>query len=397
VKVVHVSDCYLPRVGGIETQVAGLAHAQACSGHDVHVVTLTPDHGRRTPDEGVGVRRPTRHRPAVAAGVCDLDRILRTLDPDVIHAHTSLVSPLAATAARRGSRAGVATVVTVHSMWDPLSRAAYGAADRTVGWTRWPVLWTTVSEAAAATMRPVLPSRPVVVPNAVDVRFWQAVERPPRPPDEIHVVAVGRLAPRKRPLDIVRVLADARRRLPRSIRLRATVVGDGPERRRLVRTLARRGMSGWVTLVGALGRPAVRDVLAGADVFLAPATRESFGIAALEARTAGLAVLARTGTGVADFVHDGREGLLAASRDGLTDALVILAHRAELRSAITEYNRATPPWPFGWPAALTATDACYGLAGDLTGRRLPGPAVLRDAGQPTPPRPAPRPRSRECA
>jgi hypothetical protein len=27
---------------------------QADSGHDVHVVTLTPDHGRRTPDEGVG-------------------------------------------------------------------------------------------------------------------------------------------------------------------------------------------------------------------------------------------------------------------------------------------------------------------------------------------------------
>jgi glycosyltransferase involved in cell wall biosynthesis len=393
-KVVHVSDCYLPRVGGIEMQVAGLAHAQARSGHEVHVVTLTPPHG--SVDGGVRVRRLVGNGPAVAAGARDLADVLRALDPDVIHAHTSLVSPLAAAAAGLGSRAGTPTVITVHSMWGPLTRAAYRTADRAARWTGWPVVWTAVSEAAAATMRPLLPSCPLVVPNAVDIRFWRATTRRP-PLDDLHVVVVGRLAPRKRPMDVVRVLRDTRRRLPPSVRLRATVVGDGPERGRLVAALARHGMSGWVTLAGRLDRPAVRDVLADADVFLAPATLESFGIAALEARTAGLPVLARTGTGVADFVHHGREGLLARGRDGLADALVRLARQPELRAAITAHNRAIVPWRFGWGTVLAEVDACYRQAAAVAGRPLPGPAVPLSAPQPIRPRRALPPRSRERA
>ena len=40
-RVVHVSDCYAPRLGGIETQVRALAIRQAAAGHDVHVITAT--------------------------------------------------------------------------------------------------------------------------------------------------------------------------------------------------------------------------------------------------------------------------------------------------------------------------------------------------------------------
>ena len=40
-RILHVSDCYAPRTGGIETQVRDLARAQAAQGHDVHVLTAT--------------------------------------------------------------------------------------------------------------------------------------------------------------------------------------------------------------------------------------------------------------------------------------------------------------------------------------------------------------------
>ena len=40
-RVALLSDCYLPRLGGIEVQVHDLAHRLAAAGHDVEVVTAT--------------------------------------------------------------------------------------------------------------------------------------------------------------------------------------------------------------------------------------------------------------------------------------------------------------------------------------------------------------------
>ena len=34
-RIVHVSDCYAPRTGGIESQVRDLARAQVAAGHEV--------------------------------------------------------------------------------------------------------------------------------------------------------------------------------------------------------------------------------------------------------------------------------------------------------------------------------------------------------------------------
>ena len=41
VKIALVTDCYLPRLGGIEVQVRDLAHGLRAAGHDVEVFTAT--------------------------------------------------------------------------------------------------------------------------------------------------------------------------------------------------------------------------------------------------------------------------------------------------------------------------------------------------------------------
>ena len=82
-----------------------------------------------------------------------------------------------------------------------------------------------------------------------------------------------------------------------------------------------------------------------------PSRLESFGLAALEARTAGLPVVAMADTGVADFIHEGREGLLAKSDAELIDKLAQLAKDLDLRQRIVEYNRGTLP-PLGWQGVV---------------------------------------------
>ena len=84
-------------------------------------------------------------------------------------------------------------------------------------------------------------------------------------------------------------------------------------------------MAGWVELPGRLPRTEIRALYERADLFVAPATLESFGIAALEARCAGLPVLARTAGGIGEFVGARPDGLLAGSDGDLVRDLVRLA------------------------------------------------------------------------
>lgn len=382
-RIAHVSDCYSPRLGGIEVQVAELTRRQADAGHETHVITATRAHDQADPDGRPGAG-PRVHRVAAAIpfelpihprASKHLNRLFDELEPDVVHLHIGAVSPFAWCAARCAQRRGLPLVATVHSIWDPVTSGIYRLLDGGWRWSRWPLVLAPVSEAAAGPIRRVVDSGVIVdvVPNGLDLETWRPLPRPASAPASasvdraeaarcVRLLAVGRLAPRKQPLTLLRMLRDAALQLGPDVGLQATIVGDGPAEASMRRYLQRHDMTGWVRLAGRLDRDQLPQVLASADVFLAPAVREAFGLAALEARTAGLPIIARRGTGIADFVADEREGLLADGEQELTDAIVRLASDHELRAGITAVNRASAPARSAWPAVLAALDRCYTLA-----------------------------------
>ncbi|MEU6426418.1 glycosyltransferase family 4 protein [Microbispora sp. NPDC046973] len=371
-RILHVSDCYLPRLGGIEVQVADLVRAQREAGHTVEVVTATP--GEQLPGVHRVVANLPFDLPVHPRGTAHLLRIMKSGRFDVVHVHTGAVSPFAWMGVRAAVRAGLPVVATVHSMWDPVTRGVYRALQAAFEWRRWGLVLTAVSEAAARPIRAVAgPRVPVqVVSNGLDVTSWRpepgSVRHSPVPDagdgpsdDVVHVVAVGRLAPRKQPLRLLKLLETVRNRVPRDIAMRATIVGDGPARGRMERYLRARRM-GWVSLPGRYSREQIKDLLAAADVFVAPAPRESFGLAALEARAAGVPVVARAQSGVADFVRPGKEGLLGRTFDDLVASVARLARDPALRQSIAEHNRETEPVRCSWPAVLEGFAHCYELA-----------------------------------
>ena len=189
-----------------------------------------------------------------------------------------------------------------------------------------------------------------MLPNGVEPADWR-VDPVARDPREVVVVSVMRLEPRKRPMALLRMVRAARQTLPPGVRLRLVLVGEGPLRARVERTLRRHGMAADVELPGRLDRAGIRELYRRADVYIAPATLESFGIAALEARCAGLPVLARSRTGIADFIADGVEGLLARNDRALAGELARVAADAELRERLTEHNRSVRP-EAGWGEVL---------------------------------------------
>jgi glycosyltransferase involved in cell wall biosynthesis len=373
VRIAHVTDGYLPRLGGIEVQVDELARRQSAAGHDVTIVTSVAHGSDPLPGGGLTVLRPRRGFLPGRTGAIRYQQTphgcaaVRRGRFDVVHVHASIFSPLGFLVAATAARRRIPAVLTVHSLWAYAS-PLFAGADRLIGWSRWPIAWSAVSDVAAAPLRAMLGGADVaVLPNAVDVDDWY-VEHVPPPPATLRVVSVLRLAKRKRPLDLLRMARAAQDGLPDTVRLSLEVIGDGPERGRLERYLREHRMTGWARLRGRLSREQIRDRFAEADVFVAPAVLESFGIAALEARSAGLPVVARRDTGAREFVADGRDGLLAADDAGMVRAIQLLATRPQLLAAMAAHNRAVPP-AITWDDVLARCDDLYASAARLAAQQ----------------------------
>ncbi len=390
-RIAHVTDYYLPRLGGVEMHIRDLATRQKAAGHDVEVITsFRRPRGERVREDGehgdgLRVHRLTESLPLPTGwhpwSIQAVRKVLREGRYDVVHVHAGPVTPLAYAAADLAAE--IPTVVTMHSMIsyvEPIMRAL----DVPTRWARWPAVFTAVSEVAAEPLRRLVHPAPVhVLSNGIDAAEWQ-IEPEPREPREVLAAAVMRLAPRKRPLHLLRMLRRAKDRLGDDIDFRAVIVGDGPKRAKVERYIAKHEMSDWVELPGRLPRADIRALFARADMFVAPATLESFGIAALEARCAGLPVVARGEGGIVEFVTDGQEGLLASSDDEMVDAIVRLASDQKERDAIARRNRTISP-AVNWPDVLDRTTAMYHLAAELSpavprrARRFGGWAVRSDS------------------
>lgn len=343
-----MSDCYPPRTGGIETQVSGLARRLQEAGDRVEVITATPGTDRGTPG-GQRVHRLLPPVPVpVPVGPWGSEDLVRLLEgADVVHVHQGVVAPLAARAVGAAVRLGLPTVMTWHSMPghvappDPLLR-------RWRGWVRDGVLPTSVGAVAAGRVAGLLGTGPgsvAVLPNGIDPAPW----RPPpaattaRPGDgTLTLVSALRLTRRKRPHVLLPLLRRLQRALPHR-RLRLVLVGAGPLLHPLRAAVARGPLAGTVHLPGRLGPAALAGLYHRADAYVAPTRLESFGIAALEARVAGLPVAGLAGSGLGEFVTDGVHGVLARDDADLAARLAgLLADPAAL-AVMAERNRTTDP------------------------------------------------------
>jgi L-malate glycosyltransferase len=119
------------------------------------------------------------------------------------------------------------------------------------------------------------------------------------------LIHVSNFRPVKRIRDVVAIFAEVNRRLP----CRLVMIGDGPERAGAERRLGELGLEERVAFLG--NQEDFVELLAASDVFLLPSEKESFGLAALEALSCGVPVVASDIGGIPELVSDGETGCLA--------------------------------------------------------------------------------------
>lgn len=365
-KIAIVSDWFSPRRGGIEQQLLELAERLGSRGHDVDVITSTPGaaDGKTYRVRQIATMRIPKLQLAVSP------TIFRTLKSelgrgyDVVHAHVSVVSPVGYAGAAAARALALPAVVTFHSVLHA-KRYFLAAADALSGLGASPVVWSAVSDLVAAQARSALGDAVVtVLPNGIDREFWEGARAQPtssRPERVLTIASTMRLHRKKRPLQLLRAYADAATVAGQHSRL--LIIGDGPMRQDVERSIRELDLDAGpvrAVLLGWLEREELRAVYRDTDAFVVASTRESFGVAALEARAAGLPVIAMRASGSAEFLEHGTDALLCADDRELSLALARFLSDGALRTRLCAPSQRIGR--YSWPAVLAEHEATYARA-----------------------------------
>ena len=301
-----------PSLGGSGVVASELALGLAERGHDVHLLASARP-GRAHASAHLTfhpVRVPTyplfEHPPYGLAVASLIVEVARAHALDLVHVHYAVPHASSALLARQvlGPRAP-RLVTSLHG-----TDVAPLGAD--------PSFRAVTAHAVATSDKIILPSAylrgqlharlgvpadaPVeVIPNFVDAdHFAPAAEPPLRAPSApVRLIHVSNLRKVKRPVDLVEILARVRRHVDASL----TIVGDGPDRAAVEERAAALGVERHLHLLGK--RADFVDELRRADAFILPSEVESFGVAALEALSTGVPVVAYRVGGLPEVVVEG--------------------------------------------------------------------------------------------
>jgi glycosyltransferase involved in cell wall biosynthesis len=154
------------------------------------------------------------------------------------------------------------------------------------------------------------------------------------------LLTVGRLSREKGHIDLLQALSLLRESNAIG-KLHLIIVGDGPEKQRLLEAASRYQVAPWVSFVG--HQVDVAPYYTMADLMVLPSHTEGSPNVLLEAMAAGLPIVATSVGGVPEIVTNGKQALLVekSNHAALASAITRLLDDANLRAQISRFARTT--------------------------------------------------------
>jgi glycosyltransferase involved in cell wall biosynthesis len=298
-----------------------------------------------------------------------LDRVLKDVQPHVVHTHLSVLRYALPGLLRRR------IPVVLHTLHN-LAEHETDSFGRLVQWFafRRTVLPVAISQEVAASVRRVygLECRRMV-PNCIPVEAYRRSaadrtrwrDKEQFGPDAVLFTCVGRLEPQKNPLLLLQAFAaldDPRTHL--------VMLGEGSLREQLTAHIRKYGLEKRVHLLGK--RSEVAECLAASDVFVLSSSWEGNPLAVMEAMAAGLPVIGTAVGGVPELVESGRQGILVAPGDaaGFANAMRTLLNNPALRAAMASAARARATARFNADRMAEGYACLYREALSASGREI---------------------------
>lgn len=306
-RIIHVLK-HSRRANGSVHVAVDLACAQADAGHTVFVATGRGSYDELLATHGVRVVRlpePSGVWAALRTTVA-LFRASRRIRPDVLHAHMMSAAVIAFPVAQA---VRAALVTTMHNSFDAhsvLMRAgkvviAVSDAERRLLLSRGypPKQVVTVLNGTAGSARDELPFDDI-----------GAVQKP-------GIITLSGLHARKAVGDVITAFALVHADFPQ---WHLNIVGSGPDSAVLESQIAALALGDSVHLMGPTLTP--RPLLESAEIFATASLAEPYGLAVMEARLAGCAIVATAVGGIPEVLEHGAAGQLVPARNPAAMAAV---------------------------------------------------------------------------
>ncbi len=329
-KIMMISNTYLPIVGGLEKSIESFASKFREWGHEVLIVV--PRLEESEPDAPGILRIPSlrhfRHPDfsLLLPVFTVLSQAVERFEPDVIHAHHPFL--MGEMALRLCARYKKPLVFTYHILFEqyahyvplPPASGRKFLVELAAGFANLSTRVIAPSESVRGILRAEGVKRPIdVVPTGVDTAAFSANSERGReavrdrfliPPGAFVFGYFGRLAPEKNLGFLARAAISFMRR---NSGAHFFAAGKGPFEQEMDRLFNEAGMSGRYHFAGVLGGQALVDCYHALDAFAFASTSETQGMVLCEAMAAGVPVIALDGPGVREVVRDFHNGRLVMS------------------------------------------------------------------------------------
>ena len=365
-------SCY-PTYGGSGAVATELGIALARRGHLVHFITYQQPF--RLPaflprvffhEVDVGRYPLFEYPPYDLALAVRMHEVVRTHKLDLLHVHYAIPHATSAWIAREmleDGGSGVRIATTLHGTditlvgQDPsfhaIAKFSIERSDAITAVSEY--LKRETFNAFGCTGCAVEVIHNFIDPEVYDRRKYPATIRDQVPAGRKVLMHISNFRPVKRVRDVVRIFAHVARAMPSVL----VMVGDGPERVTAEKEAEALGVSDQTMFLGRLD--AIAPLLAGADLFLLPTERESFGLSALEALACGVPVIGARAGGLPEVVRDGVTGVLRDVGDveGMSAAAVEILSSPEKWQAMSDAAAADARMRFSQKDIVTRYEDFY--------------------------------------
>jgi glycosyltransferase involved in cell wall biosynthesis len=328
-RIVMITNTYLPHVGGVAQSVKRFTEAYRENGHDVLVVA--PEFPDASEDENDVVRIPALQEFSgsdfsVSLPVpLILSNRLDKFKPEIIHSHHPFL--LGDSALRAAAARGLPLVYTHHTLYEHYTHYVPVEAD---GLRELAIeLQTGYSNrvdhviAPSTSVKKLIESRGVktpvsVIPTGVDTAPFRDGNRE-KGRKELGISAdgfvighVGRLAEEKNLPFLAKAICRA---VEQHENTYALIVGSGPSEKTIERIFREKGLKKKLVMPGSKTGEALINAYHAMDVFAFASKTETQGMVLVEAMAAGVPVIALDATGSRDVIEDEKNGRLVENED----------------------------------------------------------------------------------
>jgi alpha-1,6-mannosyltransferase len=347
-RIVHLANFYGPKSGGIKTTLQCLGDEYTKTGHDFIYIVPGKSFKHEKTSNGTCISLPSWVIPfsggyRIIRSNFRVKSLLNSLSPDRIEVSDRFTLSSIGTWA---SRKNIPAVVFSHETLQGLIKNYLGLSFKRIAqWhnarlaSRFDHVVAT-TDFAAHEFKEIETPNIIKIPLGVDLqsfspdRFNPELRTKMLKNGEILLVHCGRLSPEKKPERSIEALREL---IKRGVNARLIVVGTGPMYKKLYNSSRDIPVTFWGYVAN---KNLLAEIIASADISIAPGPIETFCLAALESLASGTPVVASNTSAVGEFIlagHRDSVGITAGNTAvEFADAIEILMMQVETDPTLSD-------------------------------------------------------------